>query len=715
MKIITILIILFLSISSVLFSQVAINYDGSQPTTHSVLDIKSDTTGMLIPRMTTIQRGVLANKLDNSHEGMIIYDKTGNVLFFWNGSEFEVMQSGIISEIADADNDTYVDVEEGIDPDYVSIGTNGVNYWRFEDGRLEFLSTGGSVFIGENAGQNDDFTDNENSFVGFNAGYATSTGSQNVAVGRSALTGNLGGLGNTAVGAFSLYTASNAGYNVGFGLSSLYANTNGQYNTAIGTKALMSNTEGNSNTSIGRRSLYTNTTGSYNIALGYNADYYNETGANNIIIGYQAGFVGFSHSKSGNILIGYQAGFSESGSNKLYIENSNSSTPLIYGDFSSNQLGFMGDVGIGTKTPESNLHIVGSSTLGSLLISPDETLSGDDSEVLFAEDANNTYGMSIKYDGGDNRMYFYGKNDAAITDPLLTVERDGNIGIGTSNPSELFEVVSSGNIRTASFTGEGIGIADATIYSDNTSAGGIAGYFQTTGTDATIVLKQTGAGKVLKAFGPNGGGEEWNVGNDGLMEFYNSNGNRTIEIDPSETGTTDAGQIRLYSADGSAVTIEIDGSYNGDGRIITNELQITGGSDLSEFFEFSDYRSIEKGMVVSIDENNPGQLKVCEEKFDKKVAGIVSGANEINPGLIMSQKGTIADGEHLIALSGRVYCMVDASEDPVEIGDMLTTSSTPGYAMKVDDYSKAQGAIIGKAMTSLSSGKGMVLVLVSLQ
>ena len=81
----------------------------------------------------------------------------------------------------------------------------------------------------------------------------------------------------------------------------------------------------------------------------------------------------------------------------------------------------------------------------------------------------------------------------------------------------------------------------------------------------------------------------------------------------------------------------------------------------------------------------------------------------------MSQKGTIADGEHLIALSGRVYCLVDATERPVEIGDMLTTSPVPGYAMKVDDYQKAQGAIIGKAMTSLKKGKGLVLVLVTLQ
>ncbi|MCF8347331.1 MAG: hypothetical protein K9G61_00840 [Bacteroidales bacterium] len=692
----TVILIILLSATG-LYAQVGINYDGSLPTSHSILDIKSDTTGMLIPRMTTIQRNTLSAKLDAAHKGMVVFDKTANLLFFWDGTEFIYMRSGVLSEIADTDNDTYISVEEGTDPDYINFSTFGTNFWRMENGRLEFLNTGGSVFIGENAGYSDDFSNNDNVFVGNNAGYATATGVQNVAVGKSVLASNQSGNGNTGLGSFALVSTTGS-YNVSVGLSSLYYNSTGQNNTAIGTRALMSNT-----------------TGSNNTILGYYADYYNQTGSNNTILGFMAGYAGSANSKSGNIFLGYQAGYFETGNNKLYIQNSNTTNPLIYGDFALMQLGFMGDVGIGTKTPESNLHIMGSATLASLLLTPNESASGDDSEILFSEDDDNTYGMSIKYDGGDNNLYFYGKSDATITDPLLTIKRSGNVGIGTINPTSPLEVVSTGNIKTSSFSGQGIGISNATIYSDNTSTGGIAGYFQTAGTDATIVLKQTGSGKFLKVFGPNGGNEEWSLDNEGLMQFYNSDGNKTIEIDPSESGTADAGQMRFYSADGLTTTIEIDGAYSGDGRIITNELQITGGSDLSEFFELTDYGVIEKGMVVSIDENNPGQLRITTTAFDKKVAGIVSGANEINPGLIMSQKGTIADGEHLIALSGRVYCMADASITPIEIGDMLTTSNVAGHAMKVTNYNKAQGAIIGKAMTSLESGKGLVLVLVSLQ
>ncbi|MBC8526497.1 MAG: hypothetical protein H8D22_06470, partial [Candidatus Cloacimonetes bacterium] len=76
---------------------------------------------------------------------------------------------------------------------------------------------------------------------------------------------------------------------------------------------------------------------------------------------------------------------------------------------------------------------------------------------------------------------------------------------------------------------------------------------------------------------------------------------------------------------------------------------------------------------------------------------------------------SIADGNVPVALTGRVYCLADASNGSIQPGDLLTSSQLPGYAMKVSDHEKAQGAIIGKAMTSLENGQGLVLVLVSLQ
>jgi hypothetical protein len=150
---------------------------------------------------------------------------------------------------------------------------------------------------------------------------------------------------------------------------------------------------------------------------------------------------------------------------------------------------------------------------------------------------------------------------------------------------------------------------------------------------------------------------------------------------------------------------------NGDARV--SVLTITGGSDVAEPFQMST-REIPKGAVVVIDEENAGKLKLSTRAYDNRVAGIVSGANGINPGIALHQDGVFEGGQN-VALSGRVYVQADASSGPITPGDLLTTSNSPGHAMKVTDHAKAQGAIIGKAMSALNEGKGMVLVLVTLQ
>jgi hypothetical protein len=162
-------------------------------------------------------------------------------------------------------------------------------------------------------------------------------------------------------------------------------------------------------------------------------------------------------------------------------------------------------------------------------------------------------------------------------------------------------------------------------------------------------------------------------------------------------------------------------SVNYDGTTVTNVLQITGGADFAEHFEVNETPEagsspqIQPGLVVAIDPNNPGKLVVSSQAYDRRVAGIISGAGGVKPGMTMSQTGSIADGNHPVALSGRVYCWADASSGPIEPGDLLTSSNIPGHAMKVTNHTKAQGAIIGKAMTGLKDGKGLVLVLVTLQ
>lgn len=150
-----------------------------------------------------------------------------------------------------------------------------------------------------------------------------------------------------------------------------------------------------------------------------------------------------------------------------------------------------------------------------------------------------------------------------------------------------------------------------------------------------------------------------------------------------------------------------------NGTTRTKALTITGGADIAEPFQMKE-PELEKGSVVVIDDEHPGRLKRSQRAYDTRVAGIVSGANGINAGIALQQEGAIEGGQN-VALSGRVYVRADVSSGPIKPGNLLTTSDIPGHAMRVGDHGKAQGAVIGKAMSSLEEGEGMVLMLVSLQ
>jgi hypothetical protein len=101
--------------------------------------------------------------------------------------------------------------------------------------------------------------------------------------------------------------------------------------------------------------------------------------------------------------------------------------------------------------------------------------------------------------------------------------------------------------------------------------------------------------------------------------------------------------------------------------------------------------------------------------YNRCVAGVVSGANNFSVGAVLGNLPGHEDAP-AIALSGRVYVKCDASAGAIEPGDMLTTSDTPGHAMKATDGDKSHGAVIGKAMGRLEAGeRGLILVLVNLQ
>jgi hypothetical protein len=175
--------------------------------------------------------------------------------------------------------------------------------------------------------------------------------------------------------------------------------------------------------------------------------------------------------------------------------------------------------------------------------------------------------------------------------------------------------------------------------------------------------------------------------------------------------TSTGGFLRLRDAAG-ANTIRLKGA-TGD-ICITGAIN-PGGCDVAEAFGHTDPAAVKPGMVMVIDADNPGRLTISTQAYDKKVAGIISGAGGLKPGVRLGQ-GVEGNSDLPLALAGRVYCYVDATDAAIEVGDILTTSGVAGYAMKATDRERTFNAVLGKAMQPLPRGeKGLILVLVTLQ
>jgi hypothetical protein len=228
---------------------------------------------------------------------------------------------------------------------------------------------------------------------------------------------------------------------------------------------------------------------------------------------------------------------------------------------------------------------------------------------------------------------------------------------------------------------------------------------------------------------------EYATGNVAIADTAVSNPaafSRVLSVTGRTTGSFagSAGFVAKNPVTGSIWTVGVDGAgsfsffHNGVGGqsvVSVPVLQITGGSDIAEPYDVAPAVSGDEeilprpGMVVSIDAERIGKLKVAAKAYDAAVAGIISGANGVATGMTLTQAGTAAHGEMPIAKVGRVWVYADADANgPITAGDLLTTSATPGHAMRAE-AGKAAGSVLGKAMSPLKEGKGMVLVLVGLQ
>jgi hypothetical protein len=231
------------------------------------------------------------------------------------------------------------------------VGSN-TYYGQYSGFSLSSGTGTNNTFMGQYAGCGT--TDgSDNTFMGYNAGYQNSTGKDNTFLGRSA------GYWNNADD--NTFIGNEAGNQNSTGIANTFVGQSAGYwndsscNTFIGNEAGTQTRSGYCNTFLGTRAGYNNRSGVGNTYLGDHTGEENEDGDQNTFVGASVGI--YNIHGSGNVCLGYQAGYYETGSNRLYIENSNTSSPLIWGDFSSNILTVHGQLGIGTKSPAYQMEV----------------------------------------------------------------------------------------------------------------------------------------------------------------------------------------------------------------------------------------------------------------------------------------------------------------------------------------------------------------------
>ncbi len=421
-----------------------------------------------------------------------------------------------------------------------------------------------------------------------------------------------------------------------------------------------------------------------------------------------------------------------------------------------------GNIGIGTASPSRKLHIKDTNYVALAIENENSAFA---KQLQFRVNNQTRWYFSVINEeiGSDEGSDFYlvrrGDNSAVLGTPLFIERATGNIGIETTNPTtrldvnggtkvgnvfsspkyeDHFVVRSNGNLAFEGgqiFTnGDGAqynGIKFSSAYSSGTPQlriGEVALNAPNTFTKDYLSFRVGNVG--IGTTNP--------LGTLDVLSGNSADGVVRIRSHPSildqggivhhqgreyawqevaqGTGTTTGSLSYHYVLNTSPETkVKEDVMVlNANGTVSVKVLQITGGADLAEPFEMSDSQKLKPGTLVVIDEVNPGKLKMSNAPYDRKVAGIISGAGGIEPGLTLSQDSIWENGQN-VALTGRVYAMSTTENGPIKPGDLLTTSNIPGHAMRIKDNNKAQGAIIGKAMTSLESGRGLVLVLVTLQ
>lgn len=500
----TAMILIALLFSKTMIAQVAINEDESDPDPSAMLHVQSLNKGLLVPRMADTYIADITSPAD----GLLIYNTDTKEFMYYDGAVGNWKSIGGSSDgfrIVDADSDTWVSVEEYPDDDTVRITLAGIPKLNVTPNGIELLNTGYSVFIGEDAGKNDDLSLNQNINIGSASGYLNTNGSNNIGIGSNTLYHNYS-YDNIAIGNNSLFSNTNGDGNVAIGISALDWNTDGYSNVGIGYQSLQENETGYENTAIGSYSMTNNSEGYYNTAIGGNSLGNNNNGIDNTAIGYNSLSNNYG---SNNVAIGSNALYRNPGRGELVAVGYNALYNNGYNAYGYSEAQYNTAVGyeaLYTNTSGASNTSVGYNSMRENIEGDENAAFGSNSLYYNNADMNSAFGSNALQNNtsgeGNSAFGSYSLNynttgSSNVAIGLYSMEYSTSGGSNTAIGANSLNSNSSGTGNTA--VGES-SMSGTTTGSYNTAVGQLAGPSDATYWESTSIgfLAQASAGNQVR-------------------------------------------------------------------------------------------------------------------------------------------------------------------------------------------------------------------------
>jgi hypothetical protein len=361
-----------------------------------------------------------------------------------------------------------------------------------------------------------------------------------------------------------------------------------------------------------------------------------------------------------------------------------------------------GNVGIGTTSPGTLLDVNGPAVIGGMYFgdSAINTTSGAGQHKGQIWYTGSNLGI-LAYDNGVTTIYSGGGSNPT---PSFTVAYSGNVGIGTTDPQAILDVASGYSGQSGPIVG--IQIDGPNTPANANSAQDIKFGFAAAGS-AHIRAYRGGSWDTYLQFLTNG----VNQGSDSPQVQMTIDQAGNVGIGTTSPGAKFEvdGNVKLTSGSGASITFA-DGTVQS-----TAYTGVTCGGDYAESVNVAGVRaSYEPGDVLVIGPDTGSDVVKSSEPYSTSVTGVYS----TKPGVVGRRQTTdpkASKTEVPMAMIGIVPTKASAENGAIKRGDLLVTSSTPGYAMKGTDRSKMLGAVIGKALGNLDSGTGVIEAVITLQ